>query len=283
MVPEREAFARRSEALALDARRPDGVAYRSLPEDGGAVLAREFGLALREVQARCLDAGIVPERYARNLTTHSLSEQARLLRSRVVVVGLGGLGGHVLEILCRMGVGRISAADGDLFEQSNLNRQLLSSSLTLERTKATAALERARLINPAVELLADGVFWDFEDMETVLAGADLAVDAMGGLDDRPALQRAAAGAGVPLVTAAIAGMSGYVATVLPGQVGPATLFGTGAAAEDSLGSPAPSVAVAASLQCAEALGILCGWAPTLAGKMLIFDLADMTFETMQIA
>lgn len=282
-MPDREEFARRVEELAQEARRPDGVAYRSLDEDAGAVLAREFGLALREVQARSLDAGIVPERYARNLTAHSMQEQARLLRSRVVVVGLGGLGGHVLEILCRMGVGRINAADGDLFEQSNLNRQLLSSTLTMDRTKAAAALERVQLINPAVELYADGVYWDFNDMETVLAGADLAVDAMGGLDDRPALQRAAAGAGVPLVTAAIAGMSGYVATVLPGQVGPASLLGNGAAAEDILGSPGPSVAVAASLQCAEALRILCGQQPALGGRMLVFDLADMTFETMQIA
>lgn len=274
---------RRAAGRVVDARRPDGTAYRSLPEDVGKVLASELGLPLREIQALCLDAGIVPERYARNLNAHSMPQQARLLRSRAVVVGLGGLGGHVLDTLCRMGVGRIAAADGDSFEQSNLNRQLLSSAATLGQPKAQAALERAAQINPAVELHAEQVFWDERAMESILTGADIVVDALGGLDDRPALARAATGAGVPLVTAAIAGHSGYVATVLPGEAGPTALIGTGAAAEDTLGSPAPAVAIAANLQCAEALRILGGDKPVLAGKMLVFDLVDMTFETMQIA
>ena len=61
------------------------------------------------------------ERYKRNsLLTEA--EQARLARSRALIVGLGGLGGHVLDMLARMGVGTIMAADGDAFETSNLNR-----------------------------------------------------------------------------------------------------------------------------------------------------------------
>jgi len=278
-----EGFAARARALAARAERPDGADYPSLSEAACAALAAEFGLPLAEAEARCLDAGLVPERYARNLNGTTPAEQARLLRSRVVLVGLGGLGGYVLETLARMGVGHIAAADGDRFEESNLNRQLLATAATVGRSKAEAALARARQINPAVEFTAHAGFWKAEGMDRALSGADLCVDALGGLDDRPALTRAAAEAGVPLVTAAIAGASGYVATVLPGQPGPAALMGTGAAAEDSLGSPAPSVALAANLQCSEALCLLMGRPAALAGKMLVFDLADMTFEKVQIA
>lgn len=277
------AFARRVLELARPATRPDGGEYASLPEDAGLALGLEFGLPLAEIQACSLDAGVVPERYARNLTSYSMKEQACILRSRVVLVGLGGLGGFVLETLARMGVGRIEAADGDVFEASNLNRQLLATGRTVGRPKAGAALARAAEINPAVELAAHEGFWKADDMARALAGADVCVDALGGLDDRPALARGAAEAKVPLVTAAIAGNSGYVATVMPGQPGPATLMGAGTAAEDTLGSPAPAVAVAANLECGEVLGILAGREPALAGKMLLFDLNDMTFETMQIA
>ena len=245
-------------------------------------LALEHGLPLREVQALALEQGVVPERYVRNFEALDWARQAKLLRSRALLVGLGGLGGHVLDIVCRMGVGSVVAADGDCFEQSNLNRQLLAQARTLLRPKAEAARERVRAVNPAVELEALAEFVDEVAMQRLAAGAGVVVDALGGLDDRPALARVAAQAGVPLVTAAIAGMSGYVATVLPGARGPADLLGTGAGAEDALGSPAPAVAVAASLQAAEALCVLCGDPPALAGKMLVFDLRDMTFETMTL-
>lgn len=276
-------FAKRLEALAVAGKRPDGAAYLGLAEASGVELAREFGLPLWEAQALALEAGVVPQRYVRNLASFSEAEQARLLRSRALLVGLGGLGGYVLEALCRAGVGRIVAADGDRFEESNLNRQLLSDTDTLSRPKAEAAAARAWEINPAVELEVSDIFLDFPAMSAACAKVDVVVDALGGLDDRPALSRAAAEAGVPLVTAAIAGMSGYVATVLPGAPGPASLFGTGAGAEDTLGSPAPSVAIAANLQASEALRILAGRPPALSGHLLAFDLNDMTFQHLTIA
>lgn len=277
-----ESFEPRARSLARAVVRPDGREAACLDEAAAQTLAREFGLPLREAQALALDMGLTPERYLRNRDGLDPAGQARLLRSLAVVCGLGGLGGYVLETLCRMGVGRIRAADGDAFEASNLNRQLLADGNTLGRSKAEAALARAQLANPAVELAAETAFWDREAMAAALRGADVAVDALGGLDDRPALARAAAEAGVPLVTAAVAGASGWVATVLPGAPGPADLFGSGPAAEDVLGSPAPSVAVAANLQCAEALRILGGRAPALAGALLVFDLDDMTFETVRL-
>ena len=158
---------------------------------------------------------------------------------------------------------------------------------TLGRSKAGAARERVAAINPSVEFRAVDRFLDRDGFLELLRDADLAVDALGGLDDRPVLERAAAEAGVPLVSAVVAGWTGAVATVLPGRPGPGSLLGAGAAdkenpPEEVLGTPGPTVHLAASLQCAEALRLLAGQPPALDGKILFFDLADMTFETVTL-
>ncbi len=239
--------------------------------------------AVARVELAALMLGIAPERYLRNLTCYSFAEQIRLLGSRAAMVGLGGLGGYVLELLARSGVGHICAADGDEFQPSNLNRQLLCTRRSLSGYKAAAAAARVGLLNPAVDFEPVAAYLDEDLMGRFLVGADLALDALGGLKDRPALLRQAAKAGIPLVTAAVAGQAGYVATVLPGATGPADIFGAGSeSAEDTLGTPAPAVAAAAALMGAEALNILCGRAPRLAGAMLVFDLEAMSFERVSL-
>jgi len=281
-MPAPPGFAARARALARDLPRPGQSPCPGLDEAACAALAREFALPLREAQALALECGLTPERYLRNFQALDQARQCRLLRARALLVGLGGLGGHVLDALARAGTGRIAAADGDTFEPSNLNRQLLATSATLGQAKAEAARQHCRAVNPATELDARERFLDEAAMADLARGAAVVVDALGGLDARPALARAAGSAGVPLVSAAIAGLCGYVATVLPGAPAPADLMGQGGAAEDLLGSPVSSVALAATLQAAEALRILAGDPPALAGKMLLFDLRDMTFETMTL-
>jgi molybdopterin/thiamine biosynthesis adenylyltransferase len=281
----------RIRALARTEIQADGRQCQVLPYFAVLDLARSLGRtkgslrskAVARVELAALEMGIAPERYLRNITAYSFAEQARLLRSRVAVVGLGGLGGHVLEILARAGVGHICAADGDEFLPSNLNRQLLCTGRSINGYKAAAAAARVKILNPAVDFEPVAAFLDEGLMERFLLGADLAVDALGGLKDRPTLVRQAAKAGIPLVTAAVAGQAGYVATVLPGATGPADLFGAdSAAAENTLGTPAPAVAAAAALMGAEALNILCGREPRLAGAMLVFDLEGMSFERVSL-
>jgi molybdopterin/thiamine biosynthesis adenylyltransferase len=247
-----------------------------------AEIAGRTGLCLREVELAALAAGCPPARYLRNFEAYSIEDQTRLLSARLGLVGLGGLGGNLLEMLARLGVGRIRAADGDRFEESNLNRQLLSTCATLGRPKAVAAVERAREINPAVEIEAAESVLEEEDMVRLLAGCDLAVDALGGLAHRPALERAAARAGVVLVTGAMAGPSGYVAVVRPGEKGPASFLGQGVAAEDELGTQAPMVTAIAALMANEAVRLLTTGSSPLAGAMLLVDLAGLSFERVEL-
>ena len=82
-------------------------------------------------------------RYSRNIPAISPEEQAALKDKKVLVLGCGGLGGYIIENLLRMGVGAITAVDGDSFDESNLNRQLLAAEKTLGINKAIAAAQRA--------------------------------------------------------------------------------------------------------------------------------------------
>ncbi|MEW5775138.1 MAG: ThiF family adenylyltransferase [Thermodesulfobacteriota bacterium] len=268
--------------LAREARQSNGSAYRSLACADVASLAATHGLAPWEVEAAALDAGVVPERYARNLGAVGMAGQARLLRSCAAMVGLGGLGGTVLETLARMGVGRLRGADGDLFEESNLNRQALCRMDALGCAKATAAAEAVAAVNPSVGFEERTRFLDRDGMAELFSGADLALDCLGGLASRPALRDAARAAGLPLVSAAVAGWTGWVSTVLPGGPSPVDALGNRSGVEESLGCPGPAVHAAAALQCAEAVRLLAGQPPALANRMLLFDLADMSFETIDL-
>jgi molybdopterin/thiamine biosynthesis adenylyltransferase len=277
-----DAASRAIAAAAHDAPFPDGRPGRFLTLEAVAALGRELSLPLRQVEIAALERGVCPLRYARNLHAFSLAEQARLLGSRAAMVGLGGLGGGLLENLVRAGVGVVRAADGDVFEETNCNRQLLSDGAALGRQKAMVAAARAAAVNPSVEFTAWPRFLDAAGMAELLDGADVAVDALGGLVDRPALAAAARARGIPLVTGAVAGYTVIVATVAPGAASPVELLagGGGTAAENVLGCPSPAVMAAAALMGAEVVRLLAGRAPALSGKALVADLETMRFDTV---
>jgi molybdopterin/thiamine biosynthesis adenylyltransferase len=244
-------------------------------------LSRQYGLPGCKVEAQALEMDITPARYLRNRQSIGREEQIRLLRSSVAQVGLGGLGGSLLEQFLRLGIGRVRAADGDRFEASNLNRQALSDLNGLDHEKTLAAHRRAKDVNPSTSLETRAEYLTPETLPGFLEGCELAVDALGGLTMRGHLQQASARAGIPLVTGALAGWSGYVAVVMPGQLGPADLMGTDNGGEEKLGCPAPTVNLVASLMALEVVNVLTG-KPTLAGRMLIIDSRSHTFETISL-
>ena len=114
----------------------------------------------------------VPARYNRNL--HSLSEDecASLADKRAVVVGCGGLGGYCIEELARLGVGHLRAIDGDAFEESNLNRQILATQATLGQDKAQTAAARVLAVNPLVAVEPVSTLLDEGNAGALVEGAD---------------------------------------------------------------------------------------------------------------
>jgi molybdopterin/thiamine biosynthesis adenylyltransferase len=276
--------------LAQDAALPDGTAVRVLTHRSVRSAAHLMDVSPRQAEIEALERGIIPERYLRNFKTLDCAAQARLLRTKVALVGLGGLGGPIMEGLARLGFGIITAADHDVFEPTNLNRQLLAVEDTLGMAKACAAKARLEQVNPSVELSVRQLFVAPEAFAEFFTGADVAVDALGGMACRPAAERGAAKAGVPLVTAAVAGWTATAATVLPGAKGPATLFcpdgnTSGPSAEDALGCLAPALGVAAGLVLAECVRLALGQPPQLGGpcgRMAVVDLEKMSLDRFSL-
>jgi molybdopterin/thiamine biosynthesis adenylyltransferase len=266
---------------------PDQTAYRSLSVQGVLELSRRSGLSGREIEISALESGIVPERYARNLRTFSLADQATLLKSHAGVVGLGGLGGAVTEILARMGVGRLTLIDGDRFEDSNLNRQLLSTIAQLGNPKAQAARHRVEQINPSVHCTESAEFLTAENAADLLTSCDVVVDCLDNLPARFMVEDACRGLHRPMVSAAVAGASGHVTTIFPEDRGLRLIYGEPEylplkGAETSLGTVPFCVTFLAALECAEVAKILLGKGAPLRGKLLVTDLMDGIVEVMNL-
>lgn len=243
-------------------------------------LCGDHGLSLPQGARGALEQDIVPLPLLKNLHTLSMPQQVRLMDATVLLAGAGGLGGYVLELLTRFGVGRIMVADADGFEDSNLNRQLLSTAGNLGLNKARAGAERARETCPLVSVDPLEYFLDASNLDGVLPGVDVVVDALGGIAPRLALHEAASRAGIPVVSAAVAGWTALVGSELPGQVGISRMWTNPADkdAEHVLGSLAPAACLAASLQAAETVQYLATGSLRLAGRMLHADLSEFRFE-----
>lgn len=269
-------------AAASAADLPSGGQGLIIGLDAVTTLSVRHGVPGHAVEAEALRHGVHPTRYLRNHQSITPDQQALLLDSSLAQVGLGGLGGTLLEVFLRSGIGSIRAADGDAFEESNLNRQALSTPGTMGIPKAEAARIKGAELNPSISLETRNEFLNAETLPDFLHGADVAIDALGGLAMRPALQAAAAQKGLPLVTGALAGWTGYVSVVMPGNPGPADIMGTDNGAEEILGCPAPAVTFIASLMANEAIKILTGTSPQAGPSMIVVDLQTLSFDHIRI-
>lgn len=219
-------------------------------------------------------------RYLRNIPALSEKECALLRSKRVAVIGCGGLGGHIIELLARVGVGHIIAVDGDKFEETNLNRQLLSESALMGLNKAEAAKERVHRINPDVAMTAVVTFLNDENAFGLISGCDAVLDALDSAKSRLTLARACEKAAVPYIYGAISGWVAQCAVSMPGDSLIEKLFGTEPEINDkSVLSFTP--ALCAAMQCALCVKLLAG-RQVESGRIYYSDLLNMEFETICI-
>ena len=218
------------------------------------------------------------ERYIRNLGALTEKECALLRTKTVFVVGCGGLGGYLVEMLLRLGVGAIRAADGDTFEASNLNRQLLSSPQALGQSKAEAAAMRAALVNPDVRFDAIPEFVTEENAAELIRGCDAVLDALDNIQARRILARACAEEGIPMIHGAICGWSAQAAVILPGDDLIDRIYPEGArlSSKTSLSFTPP---FCAAMQAALCTRLLVG-RPVESGRLTMADLLDMEMESI---
>lgn len=259
----------------------------SVNSEGLALLAQQRGTSLRQAMLACLARGIWPERFRANRRTFRAADQARLLESRVAVLGCGGLGGTAVLLLTRLGVGGLAICDGDRFEESNLNRQMLCTPQNLGQPKAEVAAAAAQALNPALEVSIHPMWATALNLPGILEGCQVAVDCLDNMTSRYLLAEAAQEAGLPLVHGALAGLEGLVMTVRPGDPGLKDLHGPepvakADSAEAVLGVPAPTPALIAALEVSETIKLLLGRPGLEPGQFLHVDLARPAMAVMSL-
>lgn len=219
-------------------------------------------------------------RYARNIPALTEAECDLLRQKRVLVVGCGGLGGHLIDLLARVGVGAIRAVDGDVFEPSNLNRQLLSEIPLLGFSKAKAAAARISRVNPDIEMEAVEEFMTEDNVQKLLLCCDAVLDGLDNIQGRKLLAAACAKAKVPYIYGAISGWVAQAAISLPGDGLVDTLYPEDTILKDkSVLSFTP--ALCASMQAALCVKLLVG-RPVETGTIYYFDLLNQEFETISL-
>ncbi|MEI7885293.1 MAG: HesA/MoeB/ThiF family protein [Clostridia bacterium] len=221
-------------------------------------------------------------RYERNFQMLSLEEMNTIKKKRVAIIGLGGLGGYVLEQFTRLGIGSLVLCDGDIFQESNLNRQLLATEENMGRKKASVAAKRVSDINSEVQVSACEDFFTAENGIQILENVDVVIDCLDQVQPRLLLEKIATKCNVPLVHGAIAGWYGQVAVSMPGDGILAKIYHGIEKIPNLLGNPSFTPGVVASFEVAEALKIILGRGEILRHQLLLLDLYSLEFNMVNL-
>ncbi len=269
---------------ALAAQRMQQMGYTSVVSLAGGFDAwKEAGLHWGDDGALTMEQRA---RYQRHLNMPEIGEegQRKLLDSKVLLLGAGGLGSPAALYLAAAGVGTLGIVDMDVVDASNLQRQVIHNLDRVGQNKVDSAAETIRRLNPDVEVRAHAVRLDASNVLDLLAGYDVVIDGADNFPARYVLNDASVKLGIPIVHGSIFRFEGQV-TVFDPLSGPTY--------RDMLPSPpppelAPSCAVAGvlgvlpgiigSLQAVETIKLLVGLGEPLIGRLLTFDALDMVFS-----
>lgn len=254
-----------------------------IPDTEVLRLSQSFRIGAGEAASLAIEMGLIPERYKKNLGIISTSDQARICKSKILVCGCGGLGGHVIFLLVRLGFGFLRIIDPDRFDPSNLNRQPFCTGNTLYQLKATATKEILLGINPLVDV--EAIVGPFDSSH--LTGVDLVIDGLDNPRDRIRAEEEALRKGIPFIHGAVRGWWGQVTTVMPdGKPKLSSLYrGVNEEVqeyEEKTGTLAPVVSLIASIQVHEALRLITGKSPLYAGKLFYWDGENGTSITVPL-
>ncbi len=213
--------------------------------------------------------------------------QERLKASRVLVVGLGGLGCAAVQYLAAAGVGQMTLLDFDTVALSNLQRQTLHSDATIGQPKVASAKASLARINPLVQLDTLNVLLDEPALFAQIAAHDLVLDCTDNVTIRNQLNAGCFAHKVPLVSGAAIRMEGQISVFTWGEGEPcyrclSRLFGDNALTCVEAGVMAPLVAIIGSLQAMEAIKVLTHYGTPAAGKIVMYDAMTCQFREMKL-
>ena len=214
-----------------------------------------------------------------------IAAQEKIRASKVLIVGMGGLGCPVSLYLASAGVGELCLADFDTVEESNLQRQVLYREEDIGQPKAEAAARQLARVNPFVVLKPLVKALDVDTLPDVVAQVDLVLDCSDNFSTRDAVNRACVMAGKPLVSAAAIGLSGQLSVYQGRDDRPCyrCLYpegDAGAATCSESGVLATVVGVMGTLQAHEALKCLSGVGVPLFGKLVVWEGESSMWRTL---
>jgi len=229
-------------------------------------------------------------RYSRQimLPQVDIAGQEKLLASRALIVGAGGLGSPAAMYLAAAGVGHIAIADHDVVELSNLQRQLLHRDSDIGRSKADSARDTLHAINPDITVSPIKAQLDGAQLIAEVSKADVVMDCSDNFDTRFAVNAACVRQQVPLVSGAAIRLQGQVAVFDAGMADSPCyhcLYRDGDEAEQTCaenGVLAPLVGIIGSLQALEALKVLLDLGHSLAGRLIVFDGLAHEWRTLKL-
>jgi len=230
------------------------------------------------------------QRYSRHLLIPEvgIEGQARLLDSKVLLIGAGGLGSPAMLYLAAAGVGTLGIVDFDTVDLSNLQRQIVHTTERVGRRKTESAAETLQALNPDVTVMPHEEMLTEENVERLIAGYDVILDGTDTFETRYTLNDAAVRAGIPVVHASVFRFEGQLTVFRPFD-GPCyrCLYPTPPPPELAPGCSVAGVlgvvpGVMGMLQATEAIKLLLGIGDSLAGRLLIYDALDGTFQEVQL-
>jgi len=228
-------------------------------------------------------------RYSRQimLPQVDLDGQERLLASRVLIIGQGGLGAPVSLYLAAAGIGTLVISDPDTVDLTNLQRQIIHHTQDIDRAKTESAAEKMRQVNPEVEIVSIPRALHDKELSAAVSQADAVVDCSDNFETRFAVNRACFAQDVPLVSGAVIRMEGQVAVFDPRKADSPCyecLYKPGTEVTETCsenGVLAPLPGVIGSIQATETLKLLLDL-PTLTGELLLMDGLTMEWRKLKL-
>ncbi|MDF7647912.1 molybdopterin-synthase adenylyltransferase MoeB [Pantoea sp. Acro-805] len=214
--------------------------------------------------------------------------QEKLKASRVLVVGLGGLGCAAAPYLASAGVGHLTLLDFDTVSLSNLQRQILHSDATIGQPKVESAHQQLTAINPHCQLEAMNAQLDDAQLSALIARHDAVVDCTDNVSSREQVNRLCFQHKVPLISGAAIRMEGQLSVFTWQQGEPcyrciSRLFGEQTLSCVEAGVLAPLVGVMGSMQALETIKVLTAWGQPANARLLMYDAMSAEFRSLKVA
>lgn len=229
-------------------------------------------------------------RYSRHILLEGFGSegQEKLLRSRVLLIGAGGLGSPNALYLAAAGVGTIGIADADIVSMSNLQRQVIHFTEDVNRPKVESAAEKMRRINPDVNVITHDCFITADNALDIISGYDFIVDCTDSFASKYLVNDACVMAGKPFCAGGVVKYGAQVMTHVPGSACYRCIFPEPPAENDvqtcsTVGVLGSVVGIMGSIQATEAIKYLTGIGQLLTDQLLVIDALTMNFQSLHFS